>query len=71
MILDKVLNGVLDQGNGCVILFDEDVEDVSFPRPCASQEASLTQTSPPDCLSYGHSDDRANWQGCRCIILQG
>ena len=32
MILDKVLNGVLDQGNGCVILFDEDEEDVSPVR---------------------------------------
>ena len=31
MILDKVLNGVLDQGNGCLIVFDEPEEDLAYP----------------------------------------
>jgi len=31
MILDKILNGVLDQGNGCLIVFDEPEEDAAYP----------------------------------------
>jgi hypothetical protein len=33
MILDKILNGVLDQGRGCLILYTEAEKDVSFRYP--------------------------------------
>jgi hypothetical protein len=61
MILDKVLNGVLDQGNGCVILFDEPEEDVS-----ESRRPSFPDLNPhldySDCVPDGYSDHWSNRQ---------
>lgn len=41
MILDKVFHGILDQGAGCLIVFDEPEEDVS-PSPFP-HEGELTR----------------------------
>lgn len=65
MILDKVLDGVLDQGRGCLILFDKAETDVCC---ILALNALLTILGHVFC---SYRNIAAGWQGGRITVCKG
>lgn len=56
MILDKKFKGILDQGNGCLIVFDEIAEDKTYQNAVQSI-ANMDKV----CYQLGEKATKLNW----------
>jgi len=76
MNLDKILNGVLDQGNGCLTVFDEPEGDVSTNAPSPTISPDMFQSAHLinarlDGVPDGNTNRSPDRQGGRCAVCQG
>lgn len=66
MILDKVFHGVLDQGRGCLLVFDEPEGDVRFVINLGNHDTDYMK--PTGHLRRSDSDAGTSRESCRFVV---